>query len=212
VEWDLGHVNKVLADGWAGISLGTTIHQQPAAQTIITLGEGPSCTEGSPTVKEQLVAAGIPATLMTGDAIVVAYVASILLSTGEEWNGINGLTCPWHKDTGSIILISWSQWVGTTLAHEIVHALGPWKEFPWGHTNEVDGVTSQNIMWEWEDQSSPLPRSRITLGQAFRLSLDRFSIFHRAATSVPPGTFPCQGVTSSEEAPCPRLTKDVVNR
>lgn len=213
VEWDLLHAIKVLADGWTGITLTTDIRELPSNETLITLGEGPSCTSGESSVKDQLVEADVPRDLMRADTIVVAYVDKILLQNGVEWSGINGLTCPWSDGTGSIVLISWSEWAATTLAHEIVHALGPWFEFPWGHTNDVDGLTSQNIMWEGEDVTHPAPRSLITLGQAFRISLDSYSIFNRGKTPFPPpGTFLCQAITVSEEDPCPRLTKDVVDR
>lgn len=213
VEMDLAHAKKVLADGWTGITLSTAIKEQPSHETLITLGEGPSCTSGEPSVKDQLIQADVPKDLMRADTIVVAYVNKILLQNSAEWIGINGLTCPWSDATGSIVLISWSEWSGTTLAHEIVHALGPWFEFPWGHVNDVDGLTSQNIMWEGEDATHPAPRSLMTLGQAFRLSLDSYSIFNRWRTPFPPaGTFLCQAITVSEEDPCPRLTKDVVDR
>jgi hypothetical protein len=213
VEMDLAHAKKVLADGMTGISLSSTITDNPFGQTLITLGERHSCTSGDRTVRGQLIDAGVPSGLMGGRTIVVAYVSKILLADGSDLSGVNGGTCPWADSTGSIVLVSWSEWSATTLAHELVHALGPWFEYPWGHVNEVDGLTSQNIMWESEDATYPAPRSLLTLGQAFRLSLDANSIFHRTLpASHPTGTFLCQGITSSAEAPCPRLTKDVVRR
>lgn len=211
VTMDLVHAEKVLADGMTGIALNANVKNEPSGETLITLGEQHSCTSGDPTVRGQLIEAGVPPALMSGRTIVVAYVSKILLANGSELSGVSGGTCPWADSTGSIVLISWSEWSATTLAHELVHALGPWFEYPWGHVNEVDGLTSQNIMWESEDATHPAPRSLLTLGQSFRLSLDAYSIFHRTTpSSHPPGTFLCQGITSSEEAPCPRLTKDVV--
>ena len=210
-EADLLHAQKVLADGWTGISLVPSITQGSYGAPV-TVGEGFECTSSAGTVMEQLENLDVPRDLMRGDTIVVAYVDKIL-EEGVEQTGINGITCPWSVGTGSLVLISWNRWAGTTLAHEIVHALGPWHEPPWGHTNDVAGVNAQNIMWEWEAPTNPAPRSLLTLGQAFRLSLDAYSLFYRGKTPFPPDTsFLCQGITSTDETPCPRLTKDVVRR
>jgi hypothetical protein len=188
------------------------IKRTPESEISITLGEDNSCTSGPKgSVKEQLATAGVPRDRMKGSTITVAYVVRLLVPDGNELSGVRGGTCAWSEETGSIILISWAQRLPTTLAHELMHAIGPWQTPPWGHTNEVRGLNSQNILWEGEDPTTPTPRRLITLGQAFRFSLDDNSIFHRGTPPLSTdANFQCQGITSSEESPCPSLTKDVI--
>jgi hypothetical protein len=208
---DLTYAQKVLADGWTGLSITPPVKRMDGSEIDITLGELNSCTSGEKTVKQQLLDADVPETDMKGSTITVVYVGRLLDHNGVELSGMRGATCPWSEEAGSIVLISWTQRLPTTLAHEFMHAIGPWQAHPWGHTNGVPGMNSQNILWGSEDPTTRTPRSLVTLGQAFRLSLDANSIFNRSAIrlSAEP-SFVCQDIMSSEDSPCPRLTKDVM--
>lgn len=208
VARDIAYTQKVLADGRTGLVFDPVAHRVPTAETDITFGPSMSCTGGMPSVRDQLQTAGVPTP--PPDQITIVYVGKLLQHDGNVAAGYNGVTCLGQAGESTIILINWSEWNGTVLAHELMHALGPWMDAPWGHTNSVDGFNENNVLWEGESGYIRVPRSQITLGQAFRLSMDSWSIFHRTAEPFPkPGTFLCQGIWSTDEHPCPRLGKDV---
>jgi len=211
VKRDRDYAKARFSDAWTGMTIDPAITRIIDAEIDITLGPDYSCDGVDQTVAQQLSSAGVVMTTPMNDAITVAYVGRIIVN-GHEATGLNAATCPWNKTDGSIVVISWSQWNGTALAHEFLHALGPWSESPWGHTNGVPGFTSQNLLWESEDPASPFARSLLTLGQAFRLTLDAYSLSNRGNAVIPaPGSYLCQGIFSVDEKPCPRLTKDVRN-
>lgn len=212
VAWDIAYTHKVLSDGWTGLTFAPVPYSPPGAySTDIVLGEYMSCREAYPkSVKEQLIEAGV--TNIPDNQITVAYVGRLLKPDGSVVTDYQGITCEAQGKEPTIVLISWATRNGTVLAHEMMHALGPWFEFPWGHTNGVAGFNEQNILWEGET-SVRTPRSLLTLGQAFRLNLDSYSIRHRGAQPFPrAGTFLCQHIASTDEQPCPRLAKDAAQR
>lgn len=206
VEVDLTFARRVLDRGYSGVALQTSTQVFGADEFYIQLGEDNLCNGAPKPVKEQLDDLNI--TLSPG-TITVVYVTGIQQLDLEEWYG-NALTCGWDAAAGSIILISWSKWQPSLLAHELMHAIGPWEAPGFGHTSGVDGFTPQNILADGEDPTTPDPRSLLTLGQSFRFNLDTKALVHRAGLETGTPTFPCQGVTSTEDAPCPTLTKDVV--
>ncbi len=206
VEVDLKYARRVLDRGYSGITLQTSIEVLGGEEFYIKLGEGNLCSGAPEPVKERLAALGIT---MSPGTITVVYVTGILAQDFQEWYG-NALTCRWDSAAGSIVIVSWAKWQPSLLAHELMHALGPWEDHPFGHTIGVQGFTPQNIMADGEDPTTPDPRSLLTLGQSFRFNLDAKALVHRSGMESGTRTFPCQGVTSTDDAPCPTLTKDVV--
>jgi hypothetical protein len=213
MDKDVPWAHKVLADNWTGLTVNLVTHPivtEPGGTSII-LGWYPeiydSCTLGLPTgvkkVAQQLIDVGVPSTAFQPDRITVAYVGSLWLV--DELDPSEGFTCPWNAEDGRIVLMPWPRGkTPTMLAHELLHAIGPWDEYPYGHTNGVEGFTSTNVLWEGEHKQ--FPRSHISLGQAFRLSLAKGGLFDRATgTGVP-----CE--VDDYRDWCPLWAKDVVGR
>jgi hypothetical protein len=72
-----------------------------------------------------------------------------------------GMTCP---DNRNIVFIALDR-KPETLAHELGHSFSLLGE--WGHTNDVPGFDSTNVMWG----GSQDVRTHFSLGQAFRLNV-----------------------------------------
>jgi hypothetical protein len=206
IKADVEFARRVLDGTWSGLDLpaAATI-AAPALTTSITvdLGANDPCVDIEAPVASQLSGVTFNPAIIT-----VAYVEKIIELDGLD-SSMRGLTCPWHPTYGSIVLVSWHHWGPTTLAHEFMHALGPWqKDSPWGHTEGLEGFTESNILWDYEADWKPAPRSWLTLGQAFRLSLDANGFFNRTATSFPSCQFYPTAI--DPDTPCPRLSRDVI--
>ncbi|MEX2177907.1 MAG: hypothetical protein WD801_04295 [Gemmatimonadaceae bacterium] len=206
---EIGFAARVFAEGWTGLDLslapGIVI---PGLVTSVTLAIGaddPCMSQDTP-VGEQLIGVTVDPSKIT-----VAYVQEIMALGGEDITWAKGFACPWNNRFGSIVLVSWNGASPTTLAHELAHALGPWQtESPWGHTEGIAGFNESNILWNYEADYKPGPRSQVTLGQAFRMSLDGNAFFHRGTAS----SFPrCQfwPTTADPDTPCPRLSRGVAS-
>jgi hypothetical protein len=138
--------------------------------------------------------------------VTVVYAAEIMVPSSGVLVASSraGYTCPRDNVLGTVVLISGTEGVGSTLAHELGHAIGP----PLEHTDAMLDFNYSNLMWSSEVavQGS---RSIMTLGQSFRLSLDA-DRFH-TGPAVPTGP-KCTGQNEAAENPCPRVAKDVVRK
>jgi hypothetical protein len=109
----------------------------------------------------------------TGGVLNVYYVNKI----GYEglqmaWRGAN---CPGTEGApDDKIFIAWTSHSETTLVHELGHALSLVVPGT-GHTDEVAGFGPNNSMWSGADDGGENPRDHFSLGQAFRMNMDRFS-------------------------------------
>lgn len=109
------------------------------------------------------------------DSLYVAYVQEITP------NDPKGLTCErMPSDHGVLAVVSASAKAPTTAAHELGHVMGLNAPLPlYGHSGWPNfplwGFDYTNLMWVGETITRPLPRSGITLGQAFRMNLDSHS-------------------------------------
>jgi hypothetical protein len=214
IQTDIAFARKVLTDGWTGLNLSPpTIVTRPSRDVVLDVQEPDwKCPEsGDFDVRARLVEDdGIPDAQFQPGNITIAYVGNLVRRDGIVLEGWRGYSCPWSGRNGGIVLVSWSQRGPTTLAHELAHAIGPWQTSPWGHTNAVEGFSEGNILWPWETDFRPTPRSLLTLGQSFRMSLDAYALFNRTSTILGPGVEICQQfLESTSDTPCPRLTKDV---
>lgn len=165
-------------------------------------------------------AGGDPAVVFGESAINVFYLEGIWtyrpgLGTSSP---NNGFTCP-PDDNGVVVLIPFEGGPSTTLQHEFGHALGLLRP-DWGHANFVDAwdtaddddFDASNVMWSYESDAVTTPRSRLTLGQAFRLSVSDFAWVNRSnlRNGRPK---PCNDpfdldATVTSDDPCPRITRD----
>ena len=98
-----------------------------------------------------------------------------------------------------------------TLAHELGHAMG--LDQPdyvgWGgHTQNITGFEQNNLMWYRGTDVGPTVRWDLSLGQAFRINVDKRSWLNATVTRH---TAPdrCCGCNPYCAQPCPALASDV---
>jgi hypothetical protein len=106
-----------------------------------------------------------------------------------------GLTC--EDDRNIIFLGLWKK--PATLAHEFGHSFSLLGDG--GHTNEVAGFTSYNVMWSGGSEL----RDHFSLGQAFRQNLEPVSTINK--NGVRTGLERSCPLTADSEA-CPPLARD----
>jgi len=210
VEIQLRDARRKLANGWTGLTLdvetpGIEVLDERWIVLDISAALGWRCPTGTAefSMENQLRTAGIA---FGPGKVTVVYAAALM----EPLSGVlvassrAGYTCPRDAILGTVVLVSGTEGVGSTLAHELGHAIGP----PLEHTNGMVDLNYSNLMWSSEVavQGS---RSITTLGQAFRLSLDA-DRFH-TGPAAPTGP-QCTGQNEAAENPCPRVAKDVVRK
>ena len=136
-------------------------------------------------------------TLLPDPAALNVYVLKSL----ADWP-YRGLFCP-----PNVLLVWRGLAVGTTLVHEFGHALGltaPW----WGHVDNVFGFSTDNVMSATAGSGSGYAeRTRLTLGQAYRMHVDGRSWLKRSPDlSDGPNICPCDPYLATK---CPPLRTDV---
>jgi hypothetical protein len=109
----------------------------------------------------------------------VVYVRAI------DWNSDPfGWTCPKTTGVDDVVLIAWSRPNVTALAHELAHTLGfaspPFEWSSSGHVNGFAGFDASNLMWITGLVSVNDEQSQLTLGQVYRMHVDRRSWINRA--------------------------------
>jgi hypothetical protein len=218
VDAELAEARRRLANGWTGLTLDleSPIDALGARTIVMDIREelGGKCLMGTEefSVPAQLTAADPRFPGLVGpDKITVVYAQQLLRpgSAAGAPSSFRGYTCQWDKTFGTIALVAWDIRAGTTLLHELGHAIGPWVEAPFGHTEAMVGFDGSNLMWGWH-AAVPAPRQILTLGQAFRLALDGDAFSYRMLTPHPDPR--CIDQNQGVETPCPRIKKDVTNR
>ena len=193
---------SALRQAWTGIELRDVgVSVRPSIDVILDVSSSNNWTcpsAGAFDIRSQLPDE-IKATLGPS-RITVVYVNHLRRADGVGWS-YPGYTCTWTNQNGAVILISAEHWVHTTLPHELGHALSPWDSYPWGHTMGVSGFDKSNLMWDGQDNSAPIARVAITLGQAFQLGSDKDALVKRRTGA---GGVSCRAAAS----PCPRLDRD----
>jgi hypothetical protein len=155
---------------------------------------------------------GIPRSEFQRKRVTVVYVDEIWVldesvPEGKTATHEFGYTCPYNPDEGAIIVLNGSNWLNSNLAHELGHALGQWPIPAPTHPDGLDGFDPSNLMWSEESDYHPAPRTAVTLGQLFQMSLAQ-SAFLRRSEILSPVEWPCQADPSTD-ARCPRLSKDL---
>ncbi len=212
VDVQLEDARRKLANGWTGLTLDVA---PPGVQVLdgdvtivldIRAELGYKCpTDGTYSLKRQLDDSGVG---YGPGKLTVVYAKEIVEPSSDGLlvpSSLGGYTCPRDDILGIVVLMPWTEAVGTTLAHELGHAIGP----PLGHTNSLDGFDYSNLMWEYE-LAVPASREILTLGQSFGLSLDADAFLPQSV--VPPPNPTCKEQNEFAETPCPRLLKDVIKK
>lgn len=156
--------------------------------------------------------------IRTSGVLNVYYVNNVHLGRAH--------TCTRNEVQGEdIIHISWNLHSPTSLVHEIGHALALLMPGRYGHTDYLEGFRVDNVMWGWLDDRQKKNRDHFSLGQAFRMNVDRYSwINHSPAVDPVTPTvvasdgslardgneirIPCQCPDETKQ-PCPRLAADL---
>jgi hypothetical protein len=198
------YTKRVLSDAWAGLAVSATIHVGGQKATPL-LEVDPVTYACLPGVKTGLDELGINS---LGAKVITLVIAEDILVKDEHGDpvpsGLPGYACPTTTSWGAVAFVAWPLSTYTTLAHEIGHALGPWDAASnWGHTDGIAGFNQSNLMHASHSYSVEAPRSTLTLGQVFRLGLDRAALVQQTSTLPHPQ---CNLTTASA---CPALNKDV---
>ena len=184
----------------------STMAYSPAQKAVI----GDGCD-----VAASLVIAGAGTGLYDPDRINVYYVNRI--NSSDSYLGYNCYQKPIAVGGMSalgenVIYISIDNRAPTTLTHELGHALGLRDKA--GHTNGVAGFTKRNLMLSGISLADQAAQDHLSLGQGYRMSLDRLSWLNH---SRPSGAAPvragdsrsCQtAVMPALGDPCPALVLD----
>ncbi len=146
----------------------------------------------------------------TTKGLYVVYAPGVKDSYGHTWKGWACIRME-DEDAG-VVVVSYPEKSLTTAAHELGHAFGLTAPLPkYGHTGKflpIHGFTPSNLMWTGEDIDVSDARKHISLGQAFRMNLDRHSwLIHEFNLS---GEKNCQ-CKPYEAKECPFLFLDVVD-
>lgn len=178
----------------------------------LSLGNNSECLD----LTTALDPLGVPPNALAPNRLTVVYVDDILepvttAGLGPEPElqpaGLRGYTCPYDALLGTVIIISKLLRSGTTLAHELGHALGlvePW----WGHIDGIAGFSYTNLMWAFGTDAQRNARSVFSLGQAFRVNVDNHSwLFHVA---LPTWTKRDCSDDPDDDAQCPKLAREIV--
>ena len=97
---------------------------------------------------------------------------------------------------GGLIFVGWLDKSFTTPAHELGHAMSLWGKV--GHTLGIDGFERTNIM-AGNDDTSPWTRDHISLGQAYRMTVCKWSWVNQAVQN--PNASPAIAVRKGDTKP-----------
>ena len=192
---DIAYAKSVFNQPWTGLVLDVKVEIAWAASSPTYLN---ACDDPVHDITNQLV--GIPDTAFRPYRVTVAYVDDI------SGGAIAAFACPYDPVEGPVALISESGMGGSTLAHELGHALGQWFADSTLHTDHLPKFDKSNLMWSEESDDSRSIRKHLTLGQLFQISLRDSSFVRRLPGSVPKGLL-CPPKPGSD-TPCPAFAKD----
>ena len=123
--------------------------------------------------------------------------------------GASGFMC---SRTGArledVIFIGAAGHAPVTLAHEFGHVLGLLAPAG-GHSNEIKGFQSYNVMMSGMNDQAFAARSHLSLGQVFRMNADTASWMQRGGLRPGRLTLGCQCHPFARR-PCPRLIEAIV--
>jgi hypothetical protein len=196
---DLGIANDRLAEARAGIRLELA----PANIQV-----GATMAEFS---IADCVDADNPAKDLDVDGMLNVYYVD-LVGTTSAFGSLRGTTCPWQEGRPEVIYVNRNDWVPSTLAHEVGHALGLTVPRD-GHTEVMKEFDLTNLMMCCNVGQDRLARTRLTVGQVFRMNADSGSWLNWASpggTPIRPGPrVACQCGRDDPAGLCPRLAEDV---
>jgi len=193
---DTAYAMSVFKQPWTGLALDVTVNFARDAASVTYYG---ACDNPDFDITKQLANA-IPAHEFTPGLITVAYVDDI--SSGA----MSAFTCPYDTREGAVVLISSAGVGGSTLAHELGHALGQWLADSTVHTDNVSRFNESNLMWSSESDDTRSIRAHLTLGQLFQMSFRDSSFVKRRPIPFSKGLY-CPPKPGSA-TPCPALAKD----
>lgn len=193
---DAAYAMSVFSKPWTGLTLDITVSTARAAASVNYYR---ACDDPDFDITNQLAAA-IPPFEFTPDIITVAYVDDISSGT------MSAFTCPYDAAEGAVVLISTSGVGGSTLAHELGHALGQWLADSTVHTDDVPHFNTANLMWSYESDDTRSIREHLTLGQLFQMSFRDSSFVKRRPIPSSKGLY-CPPKPGSD-TPCPAFAKD----
>lgn len=188
--------------------VGLTFH----ASRIITgkqLNSADTTTIGSGCDQAKLNTLAKRADLYDADRLNVYFVAG----SAGGWRGWNCFTVGYPN----VIYISIAGESPASLAHELGHALGlqDWPEHVLGHTGagnqwRIAGFVYQNLMWTNLSDQQALEQSHFSIGQGYRMNMDKTSWVNRAG--IVPGRLglTCHPLVAKDSIPCPFLALDTV--
>ena len=149
------------------------IRQSPIEHTLMPIAKAYDGDEKCTGIENLLQFTADPAFLH------VVYVTGIAwLSDPIAW------ACPDDPSRGDVVVISWSRWLPTVVAHEMVHRLGfsspPFDFSTSGHVTGLAKFDETNVMWSPLDPASYSDRFYLALGQVYRLHAANESWLNRA--------------------------------
>jgi hypothetical protein len=107
-----------------------------------------------------------------------------------------------------VIYLAWSSRVTSTITHEFGHAMGLAPPlFNGGHVNSIGAFERDNIMWGATDLELATARTRLTIGQVYRMNLHSGSWINLSTG----GGKACQTGATIKTGPCPPTDKSVGN-
>lgn len=178
------HANRV------GVSLTGAVPIQPIESTAVTCADLQTFLSPDGSIPD--------------NAVWDATAVNIYLMPGGAGN-LNGIWC-WADGLGWLKNVIRLHVGGdyASLAHELGHLFGLY--VPWGpanqhrgHVNEIKGFGRDNLMTGWVDIGSTVPRTRLSLGQVYRMHFDK-----RSWLAAAYGDCNCNPYTS----PCGMLSRD----
>jgi len=195
IAGDVAYAKSVFDDPWTGFQIDFTI--QIASQATEYLKSLGSCQNPIPDYDYSTQLPGIPAEEIKPDRITVAYV--------DDTEVMSAYACPYDSNEGVLIVISHSGSGGSSLAHEIGHALIQWNGLDNTHTDGFDGFDKSNLMYSTET-ADPGIRKHLTLGQLFQISVRDKSFLKQSGISSGVGIW-CPPPPGND-VPCPRYGRD----
>jgi hypothetical protein len=117
---------------------------------------------------------------LAADVVHVVYCAGCI-------EGSYGVACSEHPDSAALILVESGTAMPSTLAHELAHTLGLRGDLEGGHVTDAIGFGHRNLMATFFGGQSSSFRDHLSLGQVFRMNVDRRSFLcrHGNCPSVP---------------------------
>lgn len=203
---EIDYANTVFSDNRVGIRLDPVDVQTvpppttPGVETNVT-----DCTAGDRITGGQ-------DHLPVSEAMLHIYLVD---GTGT----VDAFTCAASKDRPQPVIYLAAGHSGTILVHEISHALG--LVLPGaGHTDEIKGFDAADVMAGGYADTDDVWRSRLTVGQVFRMNADSGSWLNSAKDLVGnrlrESTAPQLGCQCGYDDPpstppgwCPRLSDDI---